>query len=97
MRTRLTILRDPPSPPADPYALALGALGWVLGDEARSDRLLALTGLTPDMLREGLGDSGVLVAVIDFLCSHEPDLIAAAMALGVSPGELAAAGERLNA
>jgi hypothetical protein len=35
--------------------------------------------------------------VLDFLCAHEPDLLAAAGALGVSPAELAQARERLPA
>lgn len=81
----------------DPTALALGALGWVLNDEPRAERLLSLTGLTPDALREGLGDPGVLSAVLDFLAAHEPDLVAAAEALGVTPGELLAAQQRLGA
>jgi hypothetical protein len=68
----------------------------MLGDGDRADRLLALTGLTPQALREGLGDPAVLGAVLDFLCAHEPDLVAAADALGVSPQELAAARERLG-
>jgi hypothetical protein len=93
---RLTILRERPSPPADPHALALGALGWVLAEDSRAQRLLSLTGLAPDDLRAGLGDAGVLGAVIDFLCAHEADLIAAAEAIGVSPGELAAAREGLG-
>jgi hypothetical protein len=38
----------------------------------------------------------VLGAVIEFLCAHEPDLIAAAAALGVEPQDLAAARERLT-
>jgi hypothetical protein len=97
VQTRLTILRDRPSPAADPQALALGALGWLLGDEDRAQRLLALTGLIPDALREGLGDPAMLVAVLDFLCAHEPDLIGAAEALGVSPQELADAARRLSA
>lgn len=96
---RLTILRNPSSPasgPAkDPQALALAALGWVLADQDRAERLLALTGLTPDTLRAGLGDPALLVAVLDFLCAHEADLVAAAEALGVSPGELATARERI--
>jgi hypothetical protein len=92
---RLTIIRDPSSPAADPQALALSALGWVLSDQDRADRLLALTGLTPEALREGLGNSGVLGAVIEFLCAHEPDLVAASDALGVTPAQLAATGERL--
>ena len=76
--------------------MALAALGWFLSQPDRAERLLALTGLTPDALREGLGDSAVLSAVVEFLCAHEPDLIAASDALGVEPQELAAAKERLN-
>lgn len=83
--------------PADPAALALSALGWLLADQPRADRLLSLTGLTPDDLRAGLGEPATLAAVLDFLCAHEPDLIAAAEALGVAPQELAAAGEGLRA
>jgi hypothetical protein len=48
-------------------------------------------------LRAGLGDSAMLGAVLDFLCAHEPDLLAAAEALGVEPWELTAARERLAA
>jgi hypothetical protein len=84
----LTIPIRPESPARDPQALALAALGWVLADEARAARLLALTGLTPDALREGLGDPAVLGAVLEFLAGHEPDLFAAADALGVEPAEL---------
>jgi hypothetical protein len=91
---RLTILRDPSSP-ADPQALALGALGWLLESESRAERFLALTGLTPDELRAGLGDASVLGAVLDFLAAHEPDLLGAADALGVAPQVLAGAGQRL--
>jgi hypothetical protein len=69
----------------------------VLSDEDRAGRLLALTGLTPDELRAGLGEVAVLGAVLDFLCAHEPDLVAAAEALGVTPQALAAARERLGA
>jgi len=95
---RLTILRDPSSPTAtDPQALALSALGWVLSDQDRAERLLTLTGLTPDALREGLGDPALLGAVLDFLCAHEPDLVAAAEALGVRPQDLVSARESLNA
>ena len=75
--------------------MALGALGWILADSARADRLLALTGLTPDALRAGLGDPAVLGAVLDFLASHEPDLLAAAEELGIEPATLMAARERL--
>lgn len=67
----------------------------MLSDAPRADRLLALTGLTPDALREGLGDAAVLRAVLDFLANNESDLISAADAVGVSPQDLVAAGEKL--
>ena len=67
----------------------------MLGDAPRAERLLALTGLTVDDLRSGLGDPAVLGAVLDFLAAHEPDLVAAAEDLGVKPAELMAARERL--
>ena len=68
----------------------------MLGDGPRADRLLALTGLTPDDLRERLGDPALLAAVLDFLCGHEPDLLAAADALGVNATDLVAARENLT-
>jgi hypothetical protein len=39
----------------------------------------------------------MLGAVLEFLCAHEPDLLAAADALGVAPGDIAGARERLGA
>ena len=72
-------------------ALALNALVWVLGDERRMERLLSLTGLTGDELRARLTDSHLLAAVLDFLASYEPDLIACADALGHRPDALIAA------
>ena len=67
----------------------------MLGDGPRAERLLALTGLDADALRAGLDDPAVLGAVLEFLASYEPDLLAAAGHLGVEPAELMAAKERL--
>jgi len=50
--------------------------------------MLALTGLTPDSLRARVSDPALLAAAIGFLEAREPDLIACADALGVTPGEL---------
>lgn len=80
----------------DATALALQALAWTLGDDARAGRLLALTGLEPEGIRARIGDPAMLGAVLAFLESHEPDLIACAEALGVKPQQLIAAQERLN-
>ncbi|HYI48579.1 MAG TPA: DUF3572 domain-containing protein [Allosphingosinicella sp.] len=80
----------------DDEALALGALGWTLSEEARASRLLALTGVTPDLLRERLEDRSFLAAVLLFLEGHEPDLLACAGALGVPPVRLVAARQGLE-
>lgn len=82
-------------PKPDAAALALQALAWTLADPARAERLLALTGLTPDDLRARAGEPRVLAAVLDFLEAHEPDLIACADALGIAPGPLLRAREEL--
>ena len=84
---------SPGSP--DPASVALQALAWVLADERRAQRFLDLTGLTPDLLRQRIGSAEVQLSVLEFLCAHEPDLVAAAEALGVAPGEIAGARERL--
>ncbi|MDP9057700.1 MAG: DUF3572 domain-containing protein [Pseudomonadota bacterium] len=67
-----------------------------MADDSRGERFLALTGLTPDLLRAGLGEPAVQCAVLDFLGAHEPDLLAAADALAVTPKELIAARDALG-
>jgi len=69
--------------------LALRALGWVLCDDRRAQRLLALTGLEAEDLRRHAGEAATLRAVIGFLRAHEPDLVACARELNVAPERLA--------
>ena len=76
--------------------LALEALGWALTDEKRAERLLSLTGLTPERLRHGLGNRSVQAAVLEFLAAHEPDLVLAADALNVEPAAIVAAHDELS-
>ncbi|MXO65477.1 DUF3572 family protein [Altererythrobacter endophyticus] len=75
--------------------MALQALAWVLSDDDRAHRFMALTGLTPDVLRGGLDDQVTQQAVLDFLCGHEPDLLAAAEALEIEPATIVQAREGL--
>jgi hypothetical protein len=72
----------------DAEAVALRALGWTLSDDARASRLLALTGLSPETLRQGLGEPRLLAAVLRFLEAHEPDLLACAGELELTPLQL---------
>ena len=55
--------------------IALTALAWTLEDPARAQRLLDLTGLTPDTLRAGACDPQILSALLEILAGQEPDLI----------------------
>ncbi len=73
---------------ADMFLTGLKALAWTLEDPSRAQRLLDLTGLTPEALRAGAGEAGILAALLDFLAGHEPDLVACAEAIGIGPADL---------
>jgi len=75
--------------------LALQALAWTLADPDRARRLIDLTGLDPADLRARAGDPAVLGAALGFLQAHQPDLLACADALEVSPERLVRAQEAL--
>jgi hypothetical protein len=77
-------------------AVALRAVGWVLADDARANRFLALTGLTPETLRAGISEDAVLAAALRFLEAYEPDLIGCADALDLRPAALVEARRRLE-
>ena len=86
----------PRNSPNDPQTLALGALTATLKDERRAERFLALTGIGTDELRVRLGEPSLLAAVLTFLEAHEPDLVAVACDLDVTPAELVRAREALE-
>jgi hypothetical protein len=91
----LTILKIAEDSIKDATQVALVALSWILSDSLRAQRFMNVTGLTPGRLRAAIGDPATHLAVLEFLCAHEPDLIAAAESLGYEPGELAAARDRI--
>ena len=72
----------------DDHTLALKAMVWTLAEPQRAMRLLDLTGLAPHDLRHSAGSPATLAAVLGFLEAHEPDLIACAGELGVTPDRL---------
>lgn len=80
----------------NPEMVALQALVWVLGDSGRANRLLDLTGLDPATLRARAGEPALLAATLGFLESYEPDLIACADALNLSPAALVEARRKLE-
>lgn len=82
---------------ADPVALALRALAWTVAEQSRADRMLALTGLCTDDLRQRAMEPAVLAALLGFLEAYEPDLLACAEALAVKPTDLVLARQALEA
>jgi len=81
----------------DPEALLLAALAETLSDERRAHRFLDMTGIDPATLRERAGDPTTLTALLDFLEAYEPDLIAVAAGVGVTPEALVGARARIGA
>jgi len=92
---QLTILNRSDAPAAYDSSLVLRALAWLLSDAPRAQRFLDLTGLTPDGLRDTVAAPATHRATLEFLCAHEPDLLAAAEALEVPPAELASLRDRI--
>lgn len=88
---------DKPDTMHDASVLALRAMTWTLGDPIRANRLLDLTGLSGIALHQSAHESLTQAAVLGFLERHEPDLVACAAALEVSPAALVAAREALEA
>lgn len=76
--------------------IALKALGYIVSDDALRDRFVALTGLDSDTLRENLDQPATLISILEFLVSHEPDLIAAAEAQSISPDAIVKAWRTLG-
>ena len=65
--------------------LAIEALGFIAADDQLMSRFLSLTGLDVADLRAAAAEPGFLVAVLDFLAGHEPDLVAFVETAGVTP------------
>ena len=82
--------------PTDPVAIALAALAATLAEPRRAQRFLDLTGIGTDELRARAGEPVLLAALLRFLESHEPDLLAVADDIGVRAGALAAARRKLE-
>jgi len=69
-------------------ALATQALAYIAGDETRLGRFLAESGLGPETLRQAARDPSFLPAVLDFILSHEQDLIDFAAVAGIEAKEV---------
>jgi Protein of unknown function (DUF3572) len=65
--------------------LALRTLSYIVSDEERLNRFLAMTGLQPDTIRRAAASPDFLAAVLDYVAGDEPLLIALAQSLELKP------------
>ena len=63
----------------------VGAFSFITSDEERLGRFLAVSGLRPDTIRSAAASPGFLAAVLDYVASDEPLLIALAKDLNIKP------------
>lgn len=82
--------------PKDSQETAVAILGWLASEPDMLSRFLALTGLQPNMLRQAVNDPGFLAGLVDFLMSHEPDLMAFCEATGTKPEDVEAAWHKFS-
>ena len=75
--------------------LAYKIVTHIVSEEDLLLRFLALTGLTADDLPTAILDTEVLAGAVDFLLSHEPDLMAFCRNAGVDPRAVTAARQLL--
>ena len=75
--------------------IAIQALGHIASEDELLSRFMSVTGVEPGDFRELAQERSFLVAVLDFLGAHEPDLVGFAEALGQSPERVMEARHRL--
>lgn len=69
--------------------LALQALAFIAEDDDLLGRFLALTGMDIDGLRAAAGETGTLIAVVDFLMFDDALVVGFAVRAGLRPEEMA--------
>lgn len=84
------------SPEPQAAETAAAVLGWIAGEPDILSRFLALSGLDPQNLRHIATDPGFLGGVLDFIMSHEPDLMRFCETSGMKPEDVAAAWRKLS-
>ena len=77
-------------------SVALDAFGFLAEDEERLRRFLDSTGLRPDTIRAAAASPGFHAAVLDYVASDEPLLVALAAALNTKPERIIEARQTLS-
>ena len=64
---------------------AIAALGFIAADPALLPRVLAITGIEAQAIRNAAREPGFLAGVLQFIVAHEPTLMAFAENAGIEP------------
>lgn len=65
--------------------VAISAFSFITGDEERMSRFLAVSGLRPDTIRSAASSPSFFAAILDYVASDEPLLIALAKEMNTKP------------
>ena len=80
----------------DAETIALQVLAFLLADDTQSSRFLALTGITPDDLRQGATSPEIQTAAFDYILSDEGLLLTFCQQAGIDPALMAHAHHLLS-
>jgi len=88
--------KSQPFSPDASQAIAIGALTFLTGDEARLSRFLGLTGWTPETLASPESRETILATGLDHLMGEEDLLLTFAANHGLNPEDVALAHRTLS-
>lgn len=77
-------------------SIALGAISYIVSQGQLRERFLALSGLAPEDIRTNIQEIDFLSSTLEFLISHEPDLLACAEHMEEKPENLISAWRALG-
>jgi len=69
-------------------SIAISGLQFIAGDEEQISRFVALTGITPDEMREAAGSTSFMTAILEFFMGDEPTLLAFAASNNMDPADI---------
>lgn len=65
--------------------ISVAALGYMAARPELIERFLSLVGIAPDRLRAAAASPDFLAGVLEFMCSHESELLAFSVEAGIPP------------
>lgn len=74
--------------PKNATMIAIAGLQYLAGDNEQLSRFVALTGMTPDMMRENVDSAEFLAAILDYFLGDEPTLLAFSAANELDPASI---------